>query len=481
MSLVRKNQQKKNVLHFLIIFFLRCHVMEHESFENEEVAKIMNEHYVNIKVDREERPDIDKIYMTFVLMINGSGGWPMSVWLTPDLAPVTAGTYFPPTDSWGMPGFKTVLLKIVDKWKENGPELATTGMNIMQAIQKNAAEKGEEESGETLSIENKFQQAINIYKRNSDKEWGGFGRAPKFPEVSKINLLFHCHFKKPDCQVIDLVLLTLTKMANGGIHDHIFGGFARYSVDSKWHIPHFEKMLYDQGQLLSAYSNAYRLTRNPFFLNICDNIVTYLCTDLKHPGGGFYSGEDADSLPTADDNHKIEGAFYAWTYSEIQEAFQENKTSFNCEKVDPFIVYAHHYDIRETGNVEPSSDPHGHLKAKNILFVNGDIEETSRKFEMEPIEIDQLLRIGNKILYEIRCKRPRPHLDTKIICAWNGLVLSGLSKLACIKDAPKRKEYLSTAKKLVDFIKTNLYDEKNKVLIRSCYGEGTQSEAASML
>lgn len=404
----------------------------------------------------------------------------MSVWITPDLAPITAGTYFPVSDRWGMPGFRTVLMKIHSQWKDNKDNLGTTGKNIIEAMQKSVSEKELDDSSDEKSVEDKFNQAVNIYKRNIDDDWGGFGSSgPKFPEVSKLNLIFHAHIQKPKSNVLPLVLQTLKKIAEGGIHDHVFGGFARYSVDRKWHVPHFEKMLYDQGQLLMAYSNAYKITKDGQYLDVSDKIFQYLCKDVRHPLGAFYSGEDADSFPTLADDEKIEGAFYAWTWSEIRDLFEENSSEFSIQ--NPFDVYTYFYSIKEVGNVEPASDPHGHLLAKNILMVRTTLEATSNKYGVSIDEVKKNLTKGNEILRKIREQRPRPHLDTKILTAWNGLVLSGLSKLACIKDAPKRSEYLKIIEKQVEFLRKNNYDEGSKTLLRSCYGEGTNSDKATFL
>lgn len=459
-----------------------CHVMERESFMNEDTARLMNQHFINIKVDREERPDIDKLYMTFILLINGSGGWPMSVFLTPDLTPITGGTYFPPRDRWGMPGFPTILAKISDKWKHNRVELKTTGESIIRAIQKSVQEKKHHEEGaagaEDLQgrVDYLCSQASHIYERNYDQVWGGSGGAPKFPEISKLTFILNAFIRQKGDETLDVALRQLDKMANGGIHDQIFGGFARYSVDKRWHVPHFEKMLYDQGQILSAYVNAYKITRRPRYLSIADRIYKYICSDLRDPRGGFYSGEDADSLPTPDAAEKVEGAFYAWTASEIRDVFDANKDKLKeFEPLDVYEVFAHHYDVRETGNVEPGSDPHGHLLAKNILFVNESIEETSVKFGVDTTKIEKLLDIAHELLHQVRSKRCRPHLDTKIITAWNGLVLSGLSKLSTIKDAPNRQKYLETAQQLVKFIRSHLYDTNTGKLFRSAYAVGDEA------
>lgn len=470
--------RKENKLIFLSVGYSTCHwchVMEHESFENENVAKIMNKNFINIKVDREERPDIDKIYMQFVLMLNGSGGWPMSVWLTPDLAPITAGTYFPPNDRWGMPAFTTVLKTIATKWQSNQEELKQTGKHVISAIQKSLSEKSTTATFEPGSAEAKLHEAVNIFKRRYDQEYGGFGMQPKFPEVARINFLFHAYIITKDADVLDMALQTLQHIGHGGIHDHVFGGFARYSVDRVWHVPHFEKMLYDQGQLLTAYAIAYKLTNDEAYLQYADGIFRYLMKDLRHPDGGFFAGEDADSLPKADAGVKVEGAFYAWTWSEVKQAVHENATLYADLKLELeriFEIYAHHYDLRQTGNVEPNSDPHGHLTAKNIHIVRGSKAETCANFDIAEAQLQRILDITNEVLHKIRDQRPRPHLDTKIICAWNGLVLSGLSKLANCCSA-KRAEYVKAAEELYKFMHKHLYDEERKVLLRSCYGLGT--------
>lgn len=465
-----------------------CHVMEHESFMDEEIAKLMNSNFVNIKVDREERPDIDKMYMTFLLLINGSGGWPMSVFLTPDLTPITAGTYFPPKSQWGMPGFSTVLTTIADRWKKDHNELKSTGASIIEAIRKSVVDRksvsddDEHECSQHIyaTVESKFNQAVNIYARNYDKVWGGSAGAPKFPEMAKLNFMLHAFVQSQDKEILDVALRQLDKMANGGIHDHVFGGFARYSVDERWHIPHFEKMLYDQAQIMAAYVNAHKITRKEKYLKIADRIYQYVCSDLRNGKGGFYSGEDADSLPSPEASNKIEGAFYAWTFDEIKATLTEDFEKFKeFTELDVHKIYIHHYDIKPKGNVEASSDPHRHLTGKNIPFVSGSVDETADKFDTTPQVIEKVLALANESLHKVRSQRCRPHLDTKIICAWNGLMLSALSKLATVKDAEKKQEYLKTAKELYEFIREHLYDKEIKKLMRSCYGDVNNTEITS--
>uniref|UniRef100_A0A1A9WYV4 Spermatogenesis-associated protein 20-like TRX domain-containing protein n=1 Tax=Glossina brevipalpis TaxID=37001 RepID=A0A1A9WYV4_9MUSC len=474
--------KRENKLIFLSVGYSTCHwchVMEYESFENEAVADIMNRNFVNIKVDREERPDIDRIYMQFVLMMNGSGGWPMSVWLTPDLAPITAGTYFPPTDRWGMPSFTNVLTTIADKWAKNQDELIATGLEVIEVLQRTLNEKTSEAIFEEGSSEAKVAETLRIFEIRFDHEYGGFGSHPKFPKVPRLNFLFHAHVASKQKIALDMALETLRFIGKGGIHDHIFGGFARYSVDRKWHVPHFEKMVYDQGQLMAVYADAYKLTRENTFLDYADGIYNYLIEDLRHPRGGFYAGEDADSLPSANTTKKVEGAFYGWTFNEVKQCIIDNKEKLaDCQggDVEQIInIYTHHYALNERGNVEPSSDPHGHLTGKNILIVEGSIEKTCEKFALEEQNLKRLLTLVNKMLYEKRKERPRPHLDTKIICSWNGLILIGLSKLADC-GTERRNEYLSTAARLKEFLYSNLYDKESKTLQRSCYGLGTKDD-----
>ncbi|XP_043642585.1 spermatogenesis-associated protein 20 [Drosophila teissieri] len=448
-----------------------CHVMEHESFESPETAAIMNENFVNIKVDREERPDIDKIYMQFLLMSKGSGGWPMSVWLTPNLAPLVAGTYFPPKSRYGMPSFNAVLKSIAKKWETDKESLLTAGSTLLTALLKNqdASAVAEAAFGAGSAIE-KLSEAINVHKQRFDQAHGGFGSEPKFPEVPRINFLFHAYLVTKDADVLDMVIETLTQIGKGGINDHIFGGFARYATTEDWHNVHFEKMLYDQGQLMAAFANAYKVTRDETFLGFADKTYKYLVKDLRHPLGGFYAGEDADSLPTHEDNVKVEGAFYAWTWDEIQAAFKDQAQRF--DDITPeraFEIYAYHYDLKPPGNVPAYSDPHGHLTGKNILIVRGSEEDTIANFNLEADKFKKLLATTNDILHVLREQRPRPHLDTKIICAWNGLVLSGLCKLGNCYSA-NRDQYMQTAKELLDFLRKEMYDPEQKLLIRSCYG-----------
>lgn len=479
-----------------------CHVMEKECFENAEIAAQMNRDFVCIKVDREERPDIDRIYMNFVVLVTRSGGWPMSVWLTPQLAPISGGTYFPPVDRFGTPGFPSVLRQMQDKWKKDRVNLLSIGQRVIESLQQSANSgsgggggfESEDEAEECArlqmlraqTVEDRFAEAARIYFHVVDAQWGGFRRAPKFPEVSKLAFLLqgNAHRTNGDGELLTMALDTLHRIADGGIHDHVFGGFARYAVDRKWHVPHFEKMLYDQGQLMQAYAIAYQVSGERRFADVADGIFRYVCKDLQHPEGGFYSGEDADSLPEHGDAAKIEGAFYAWEWHELCDVYSENIEEFAAVCPQAFELFAAYYGCDECGNVDGDSDPHGHLRTKNILMVQMTRADVAQTFGCDVQTVDRLLKRFCELLYAVRARRPRPHLDTKILTAWNGLMLSGLAKLAScggVVEGEKRAAYAGAAKGLVEFLRANVYDAATKTIYRTCYGEGVDSEAKATL
>src|SRR4029077_18768758 len=306
--------RKENKSIFLSIGYSTCHwchVMERESYSDPEIAKIMNANFVSIKVDREERPDVDNIYMTFVQATTGNGGWPMNVWLTPDLKPFVGGTYFPAKDTNGKPVFRNVLLQVADAYKRRRDEIVASSKEITNQLQKFV--QSSNSSGQKVSREI-LQKAYNELAQSFDSEYGGFGGAPKFPRPVVLNLLLHTYAASPDSpegkHALEMTLFTLRKMAEGGIHDHLGGGFHRYSVDTVWHVPHFEKMLYDQAQLASAYLDAYQITHDSFFAAIARDILDYVQRDMTGPEGGFYSAEDADSLVQTGKPDRAEGAFY---------------------------------------------------------------------------------------------------------------------------------------------------------------------------
>lgn len=459
--------RKENKLIFLSVGYSTCHwchVMEKESFENEDVAKVMNEHYINIKVDREERPDIDRVYMLFILATSGGGGWPMSVFLTPDLRPVTGGTYFPPEDRWGRPGFKTILLSLANKWKENHQQFLEASINIMEALQKISLI--DSDSSTTIPGEATWEKCLRSYMTAYEPEFGGFGTAPKFPQASIFNFLFHYYARDKNHaegkKCLDMCLYTLTKIAKGGIHDHISSGFARYSVDNDWHVPHFEKMLYDQAQLTVAFTDAFLATKDEFYADVVRDIIKYVNRDLRHESGGFYSAEDADSYPEFGAPHKKEGAFCTWEYKELKSLLNDK----NINSVSYLDVFCDYFSVEEDGNISPESDPHNELTNQNVLIIYGSKEEVARKFELTMEQFNQVISECVQILYETRQKRPRPHLDTKMLCSWNGLMIAGLAQAG---QGLGEKEYVEDAIKTAEFIQKHLYDESSKTLLHSCY------------
>src|SRR6184192_4012891 len=344
-----------------------CHVMAHESFEDAATAEIMNREFVNIKVDREERPDVDRVYMTFVQATTGGGGWPMSVWLTPQLAPFVGGTYFPPEDRFGHPAFKRVLQRIAEAWKNDRAKISSQAANIVDALREAAKDQISAGKIDAVSLESAYQQ----FARTFDAHEGGFGGAPKFPRPVTLNFLTRFHARNPDSDsgqhALEMVLLTLRKMAAGGIHDHIGGGFHRYSVDAYWHVPHFEKMLYDQAQLAVAYLEAFQITRDPLFEAVGRDTLDYVRRDMTAKAGGFFSAEDADSVVPDNPAKRAEGAFYVWGQKEIDAALGASAEIFNF-----------HYAVKSEGNVPSGGDPHGEFTGKNILIELGSLAATAK-------------------------------------------------------------------------------------------------------
>jgi uncharacterized protein YyaL (SSP411 family) len=463
-----------------------CHVMAHESFESEEVAAIMNREFVNIKVDREERPDVDRVYMTFVQATTGGGGWPMSVWLTPDLKPFVGGTYFPPEERYGQPGFKDVLERIATAWKENHDNIVEQGGKIVAALQESQSAPKSEGQIDAAILDAAYRQIDRSY----DPKEGGFGNAPKFPRPVTLNFLtrFYARDPKSDSgkQALEMVLLTLRKMAAGGMHDHIGGGFHRYSVDRYWHVPHFEKMLYDQAQLTVAYLDAFQILSDPHLNpqvglatgeerreadakapvrveceSVARDILDYVARDMTSKEGGFFSAEDADSPVVAGmgdpgRGKTAEGAFYIWTKKEIDAALG-----------DAAEIFDFHYGVQAHGNAPEGSDPHDEFRGKNILIERHTIAETARHFKKTEDEIRKSLARSRTKLFGIRAKRPRPHLDDKIIAAWNGLMISAYARTAQVLDDAR---YLEIARRAANFLRQNLYDSSRKILYRNFRG-----------
>ena len=435
-----------------------CHVMAHESFEDEATAEIMNREFVNIKVDREERPDVDRVYMTFVQATTGGGGWPMSVWLTPDLKPFVGGTYFPPEDRYGQPAFKKVLMKIAAAWKENHKTIAEQGTKIVDVLR----ESQTSQTGESKIDDRVFQSAYEQFDRSYDPSEGGFSIAPKFPRPVAFNFLtrFYARERKSEAgkHALEMALFTLRKMAAGGMHDHVGGGFHRYSVDRYWHVPHFEKMLYDQAQLTNSYLDAYQITQDRQYATVARDVLDYVLRDMTSNDGGFFSAEDADSpvvTGIAEPGHSKtkEGAFYVWTEKEIDKALGDDAK-----------IFKYHYGVQPHGNAPEGSDPQDEFRGKNILIERHTNTETAQKFGKTEDEVRQSLAGSLEKLLSIRAKRPRPHLDDKIIAAWNGLMISAFARGAQVLNEPR---YLEAALRAAKFLRSNLYDPKEKLLYRS--------------
>ncbi|KAJ1972038.1 hypothetical protein H4R35_004899 [Dimargaris xerosporica] len=534
-----------------------CHVMAHESFENPDIAKLLNDHYVSIKVDREVQPDIDKVYMTFVQATTGGGGWPMSVFLTPDQYPFFGGTYFPPTDRFNTPGFATILNYLAEMWRKKPEQLRQSGMSVMSQLQR--AISGQGRPGEpSTSTDTALGwlpaiDAMDALAESFDPGEGGFTSAPKFPTpvIFQFLLNFYYYQRVPDrdwalrsqlatlpaeelqqlgarlsrtlpaastnsspsssisdppepdagnigpqaalvrrqlderyhmaAQALAMARFTLDKVDRGGIHDHVGQGFHRYSVDGEWHVPHFEKMLYDQAQLARAYTELFTLTRAPKHESVVHDILAYVRRDLKGPDGGFYSAEDADSKPTHDAPKSVEGAFCVWSMDELVALLGKDRAK----------VFAFYFGATDGGNVTEHKDPHGEMRGKNVLVCRHDWRETLNYYwtHVAPVadhapstdgkpplhlktEADVKALITNEclpILAKYRFShRPRPHRDEKIVVSWNGLMISAFARAY---EAFDRKEYMELACKAAQFIEQHLYEPASQRLLRSwCQG-----------
>jgi uncharacterized protein YyaL (SSP411 family) len=412
-----------------------CHVMERESFEDEETAEIMNEHFVNIKVDREERPDVDSIYMSSVQAMTGHGGWPMTVFMTPDGAPFYAGTYFPPAPSRGMPSFKQVLLGIADAYENRREEVLKNAEGVREYLQAaTAASVPQVGLSEEL-----FIRAAHSLVGQIDRRFGGFDGAPKFPQAMNLEVLLRYYKKTGDRGALGGVGLTLRQMASGGIYDQLGGGFARYSVDEYWLVPHFEKMLYDNALLARLYLEAYQATGDTFYRRIAEETLDYVARDMTAPEGGFYSAEDADS-------EGVEGKFYVWTPAEIEGALDPDEARLAIR----------FWDVTERGNFE----------GKNILSVPRPSEAVAAEFDISVEELwARILGIRQKVFAE-REKRVRPGRDEKVLAAWNGLMLRAFAFAARVLE---REDYRRIAEKSASFLLEKLHVDGR---LRRSYKDG---------
>jgi uncharacterized protein YyaL (SSP411 family) len=427
--------QRENKPIFLSIGYSTCHwchVMERESFENDELAKFLNGHFVSIKVDREERPDVDQIYMTFVQATSGQGGWPLNVFLTPERKPFFGGTYFPPDSRYGRPGFLQLLQHLAQLWEKRHAELADSASDICSKLeQMNAANQVLSNLVLTSSV---LSNAASLLKNSYDPRHGGFGDAPKFPQPSQPRLLLRCAKRFKDDEAIRMVLNTCDHMAAGGIHDQLGGGFARYSVDAEWLVPHFEKMLYDNAQLVQLYLDAYLVSGDIRHADVARDILSYVLRDMTHPEGGFYSAEDADS-----EGH--EGKFYCWTREELLKLLTPEEAK----------VAIRYFGVTEQGNFLDHSHPQP-LVGQNVLSI-----VDPKLSDAEKTQLDS----AKKKLFVARSKRVRPHLDDKTLASWNGLMLGAMSRgYAVLGDAT----YLKAAEKNLAFLQSKLWEPASKTL-----------------
>ncbi len=411
-----------------------CHVMERESFENASIAALMNRDFVCIKLDREERPEIDKIYMTAVGAMTGQGGWPLNVFLTPRLKPFYGGTYFPPEPRWGRPSWPQLLEQIAAAWKNRREEIERSGEELGRSLGRFLESGSPAEPVESVD----FSRAVEEFESSFDSELGGFGGAPKFPMPVNQDFLLRAHARLGGGPALEMALKTLRAMSKGGIYDQLGGGFHRYSTDERWHVPHFEKMLYDNALLAVNYLEAFQITGEPGFASTARGILEYALRELTHPEGGFYSAEDADS-PVAGKRERAEGAFYVWEKREILEALGAEAGERFCRR----------YGVAAGGNA--AFDPHGEFAGKNILFL------------AEEGPSDERLREAARALFEIRSKRPRPHLDDKVLVSWNGLMISAMAKGGSVLGESR---YTQAARRAAAFIRERLYEPGARRLLR---------------
>ncbi|HEV2209520.1 MAG TPA: thioredoxin domain-containing protein [Verrucomicrobiae bacterium] len=404
-----------------------CHVMERETFENTAVAGFLNQHFISIKVDREERPDVDRVYMTFVQATTGQGGWPLTVFLTPDLKPFFGGTYFPPDSRYGRPGFLQLLQQIHQVWQSRRNDVADSAAQMTERLAEAAAGERSTVAGAELGPD-VLKAVAGLLKQSFDPRHGGFGQAPKFPQPSQPRLLLRCALRFNDEDARRMVLLTCDHMAAGGIHDQLGGGFARYSVDAEWLVPHFEKMLYDNAQLAQLYLDAGLVSGESRYFDVARDILDYVLRDMTHPEGGFYSAEDADS-----EGH--EGKFYCWTRQELRELLAPQE----------FDAAVRYFGITEQGNFVDHSHPQP-LMGQNVLSV----------VDSNLSAADQVLvAAAKRKMFAARSTRVRPHLDDKVLASWNGLMLGAMARASAVL---RERAYRAAAEKNLAFIRNHLWE-----------------------
>jgi uncharacterized protein YyaL (SSP411 family) len=408
-----------------------CHVMERESFEDEETARVMNEHFVNVKVDREERPDVDQIYMNAVQMLTGRGGWPMTVFLTPEREPFYGGTYFPPEDRHGMPGFRRVLAAMARAYREKPDDVKKTVGQLMSAL------RGMEPAAAGTPVDERLvTDAAARLAGAYDETHGGLGQAPKFPNEAVLDLFLRAHRRTGESKYLDMVLHTLQQMARGGIYDQLGGGFHRYSVDAAWLVPHFEKMLYDNAQLVPLYLSAFQISDDAFFARIVRETLDYVIREMRHPSGGFFSTQDADS-------EGEEGKFFVWTADEVRRIVGDDDAEAVCR----------YWDVTDAGNFEGT----------NILHITLSVEQLAKLHLRELTATKSLIAEARQKLWEAREQRVRPGLDDKILTSWNGLMISAFAMAA---EVLGEKRYQETAVDGVAFVESAL--QRGDRLLSTC-------------
>jgi uncharacterized protein YyaL (SSP411 family) len=432
-ALARAREEDKPI--FLSIGYAACHwchVMAHESFEDPDIARILNEHFIAIKVDREERPDVDAIYMDALTAMTGSGGWPMSIFLTPDGEPFYGGTYFPPTERYGIPSFRRVLQSIIRSWQEQRDQVQRSAAAMRQRLAASAELTAQPGELTTDILDGAFDSIVSLY----DDYEGGFGSRPKFPQAMILEFLLRQHARTGDPAPLAMVEHTLRKMANGGIYDQLGGGFHRYSTDERWLAPHFEKMLYDNALLARVYLHTWQITGKSFYRRIVEETLDYILREMTHPAGGFFSAQDADS-------EGEEGKFFLWTPDEVVAVLGEAEAE----------LFNRYYDVSEQGNFE----------GKNILHVNEDLDALAQRPDARPDYIDSLrdvLTHARQRLFLAREQRPKPARDEKILAAWNGLMMRAFAEAGAALDRP---DYIAAARRNAQFILDEMTAEDGRL------------------
>jgi uncharacterized protein YyaL (SSP411 family) len=432
-----------------------CHVMAHESFENEAVASALNKGFVSIKVDREERPDVDRVYMTFVQATTGSGGWPMSVWLTPDLKPFYGGTYFPPESRWGRPGFVDILGEIERVWSSEESKVQGSADALTAQL------RGVEQVAPSVDLPGAYalERTAGTFRDAFDRVNGGFGGAPKFPRPCELLFLFREYARVGNEGARDIALATLGAMASGGMRDHIGGGFHRYSVDAAWRVPHFEKMLYDQAQLVLAFLEGAQVSGDRYYADVAEDTLRYVLRQMTDEAGGFYSAEDADSLPAADVGtpgaHPMEGAFYLWSASELAPVVGQAEA-----------IVRQRFGIEENGNAP--ADPHGEFTGRNIPYLARSVDDIAKDLGVSVADVEAALDQARLRMFEARVTRPHPYLDDKVLTAWNGLMLAAFARAARVIGAYGRdvSAYVNAARRAASFVRDRMWNAESRTLLR---------------